>query len=61
MNLSLADSSKLHFLESIARGANKELAGILQSGRNLKVTLDNIDGRMIANQVCNVQEHFMQF
>ncbi len=47
MNLSLAEGSKLYFLGSLGDMANNELIKMLQSGYGCKVTVDNIDWRMI--------------
>lgn len=54
MNLTMPDSSKLHLISSIASHANQDLIAELRSGKNCKVTVDNIDGRLIANQVCSI-------
>ena len=41
----------MHFLDSISKTSNDRLIQSIRDGCQLKVTVDNIDGRMIANQV----------
>ena len=51
IGLSLSDNSKAYFLDSVAKDANAGAIKAVASGRDLKVTIDNIDGRLLANQV----------
>ena len=50
-NLSMAASSKIGFLEGIGSVANKRIIMLQLQGYGLKITVDNIDWRTIANQV----------
>lgn len=54
MNLSLAETSKVHFLQSIADDGNKKLVAEVRKGKNCKITIDNIDWRTTANQVSTI-------
>ena len=51
LNITLSDNSKAHYFEAIGGKANEKLVQAIRDGKELKITVDNIDGRMIANQV----------
>ena len=51
IGLSLSDNSKANFLDSVAKDANAGAIKAVASGRDLKVTIDSIDGRLLANQI----------
>ena len=51
MNISSPLSSKYNMLEEVGRLNGKDVVSAVSLGRSLKVTVDNIDGRIIANQV----------
>ena len=51
MNISSPLSSKYNMLEEVWRLNGKDVVSAVSLGRSLKVTVDNIDGRIIANQV----------
>lgn len=55
LNITLSDRSKSYYLESIGKQSNASLVQAVREGRDVKVTVDNIDGRMIANQASNMQ------
>ena len=51
MNISIPESSKYSLLEDAGKLNGKGITSAISAGRKLKVTVDNIDGRIIANQV----------
>ena len=51
----MSDPSKSYYLESIGKQSNASLVQAVREGRDVTVTVDNIDGRMIANQASNMQ------
>lgn len=51
VNLTLSDNSKAHFLNSLGAESNRGVVEAVKQGHDLKITVDNIDGRMVANQV----------
>ena len=51
MHLTIPSSSKLRMLDELAAQNANRVIEALRNGKSLKITVDNIDGRMLANQV----------
>lgn len=51
MGISLPERSKIPMLSDIGLINGKGVCAALTNGRTIKVTVDNIDGRIKANQV----------
>ncbi|XP_060599721.1 uncharacterized protein LOC132753283 isoform X2 [Ruditapes philippinarum] len=51
MGLSIPERTKLTLLDELGKVNGKEVLAALNQGKTLKITVDNIDGRIKANQV----------
>ncbi|WAR09365.1 LOW QUALITY PROTEIN: hypothetical protein MAR_019323, partial [Mya arenaria] len=51
MGLSVPEQTKLTLLDELGKINGKEVIAVLNQGKTLKITVDNIDGRIKANQV----------
>ncbi|XP_052809628.1 uncharacterized protein LOC128238094 [Mya arenaria] len=51
MGLSVPEQTKLTLLDELGKINGKEVIAVLNQGETLKITVDNIDGRIKANQV----------
>lgn len=51
MGLSVPEKTKLTLLDELGKINGKEVIAALNQGKTLKITVDNIDGRIKANQV----------
>lgn len=51
MGLSVPEKNKLTLLDELGKINGKEVIAALNQGKTLKITVDNIDGRIKANQV----------
>lgn len=59
MGISLPERSKIPMLSDIGLINGKGVCAALTNGRTIKVTVDNIDGRIKANQVLHmILTHF---
>jgi hypothetical protein len=51
MGLSIPERPRLTLLNELGKVNGKEVLAALNQGKTLKITVDNIDGRIKANQV----------